>query len=69
MGPDGVTVVYADHVPVSGNGVYNTNQGDNPGGYLPLATGTYQWVASYGGDANNPALTTAFGDEPATVPT
>ena len=48
------TQVYTeDVVTVSGNGTYTTAAGTNPGGYVPTATGTYQWVAVYGGDANN----------------
>jgi uncharacterized repeat protein (TIGR01451 family) len=64
-GPGGV--VYTDVVTVSGNGAYSTSQGNNPGGFLPTAVGTYQWVASYSGDANNPPAASAFGDEPQSV--
>src|SRR5438552_83049 len=35
-------------VSVSGDGDYET-----PAGAAPAAAGTYYWVASYGGDANN----------------
>ena len=62
--PDGTTVVYTDHVTVSGNGIYSTTSGDNPGGYIPLVAGTYQWVASYSGDGNNNAVSSPKGDEP-----
>jgi predicted outer membrane repeat protein len=53
------TVVYTDHVTVSGNGTYTTAAGDNPGGYTlattGTVTGTYTWHAAYSGDsANNP---------------
>ena len=53
--------------PVSGNGTYST-----PTGYtLPTTgtvTGTYQWVVSYSGDANNrPQCTSVLGDEPVMV--
>ena len=35
-------------------------QGPEPHGYLPTLRGTYQWVVSYSGDAdNNGASTTA----------
>ena len=43
--PDGTTVVYTDHVLVTGNGIYSTaTSGDNPGGFIPLVAGTYQWA-------------------------
>ena len=49
--------VYTDVVTVNGNDSYDTSMGNNPGGYtLPTSgtvTGTYQWLASYSGDANN----------------
>ena len=48
--PHGV-VVDTEIVGVSGNGDYTT-----PSGYLPLIAGTYQWNASYSGDANNNAI-------------
>src|SRR5438552_6337750 len=57
-------VVYTDVVTVSGNGTYTTASGNNPGGYLPTVIGTYQWVATYSGDANNTAVASANGDEP-----
>ena len=59
--------VYSDTVTVSGNGTYTTAAGTNPGGYLPTATGTYEWVAVYSGDANNNSVASPFGDEPETV--
>jgi hypothetical protein len=59
--------VYADTVTVSGNGVYTTASGNNPGGYVPTVTGTYQWLAVYSGDSNNAAISGTFGDEPETV--
>src|SRR5207249_360117 len=60
--PDGTTVVDTETAAVSGNGTYST-----PGGYLPTAIGTYQWVASYGGDANNKPVDSVKGDEPEAV--
>ncbi len=60
---DGTTLLYTDHVSVTGNGVYSTTSGDNPGGYVPSATGTYQWVVSYSGDGNNNPATSGLGDE------
>src|SRR5262245_35256719 len=50
----GSTPVFTQTVDVNGNGAYTTS----PGFTLPssgTATGTYQWDASYSGDANNPA--------------
>ena len=51
---------------MSGNATYTT-----PTGYtLPTTgtvTGTYQWVASYSGDANNNGAVTTSGDEPVVV--
>jgi autotransporter-associated beta strand protein len=63
----GGSVVYTDVVPVNGNGNYSTSQGNNPGGYLPTAVGTYQWVASYSGDSNNNPVASSFGSEPEQV--
>ena len=53
-------------VTVSGDGTYSTPTGFT----LPTTgtvTGTYQWVASYGGDGNNNAVSSIKGDEPVTV--
>src|SRR5205823_14109216 len=56
--PNGTTVVDTETVTVNGNGTYTT-----PSGYLPsTTTGTYQWVASYGGDGNNIAIANNKGD-------
>ena len=53
-------VVYTDVVTVHGNGTYDTTKGTNPGGYLlpttGTVTGTYQWNATYSGDANNTSV-------------
>jgi len=54
-------------VTVTGNGTYTTATGNNPGGYLPTSTGTYQWQASYSGDLNNKPATSNVGDEPEVV--
>lgn len=59
--------VYTDAVTVNGNGTYTTSTGTNPGGYLPSMLGTYQWVASYSGDANNSPEVSNKGDEPESV--
>ncbi|MGH7139333.1 MAG: DUF4214 domain-containing protein, partial [Pirellulales bacterium] len=55
--------IYRDTVTVSGDGTYTTAAGTMPGGFLPTAIGTYQWVAVYSGDANNKSATSAFGSE------
>src|SRR5205809_7870642 len=46
-------------VSVSGDGDYET-----PAGAAPAAAGTYYWVASYGGDANNEGVSSGCADEP-----
>jgi hypothetical protein len=38
-----------------------------PTGFVPDMAGTWQWVASYGGDGNNTAVASAMGDEPVVV--
>ena len=53
------TPVDTETATVSGNGTYTT-----PSGYLPSIAGTYQWVASYGGDANNNGASTTNGSTP-----
>jgi hypothetical protein len=64
--PDGTTVVDTEMTAVNGNGSYST-----PTGYsLPASgtvTGTYEWVTSYGGDANNSSAMSGQGDEPVSV--
>ena len=43
-------------VSVNGNGLYTTPTGFTPGyARRPRLTGTYQWNATYSGDANNNA--------------
>jgi hypothetical protein len=59
--------VYSDTVPVSGTGTYTTATGTNPGGFLPTAAGTYQWVVVYSGDPTNNPVTSPFGSEPETA--
>ena len=44
--------VDAETVAVNGNGTYST-----PTGYLPTQAGTYRWVGTYSGDANNTGST------------
>jgi hypothetical protein len=53
------TVVDTETATVSGNGSVST-----PNGYTPTSAGTYQWVASYSGDANNNSVTSPKGSEP-----
>jgi hypothetical protein len=52
-------LVDTETVAVSGNGTYTT-----PSGYVPTSVGTYQWVASYGGDSNNHGASTTKGSVP-----
>ena len=49
-------------VAVSANGAYGT-----PSGAAPKAAGTYYWVATYSGDANNNAVASACAAEPVVV--
>jgi hypothetical protein len=49
-------------VPVAGNGDYTTALG-----FTPTLPGTYQWVATYSGDANNEPASTSCGDDPVVV--
>ena len=35
--------------------------------FVPTVPGTYQWVATYSGDSNNPAISSPQGEEPETV--
>jgi len=48
--------VFSSTVPVQGSRSYTSE------GYVPVASGTYRWVARYSGDANNPALVTPCQD-------
>jgi hypothetical protein len=50
VGPNGTTVD-TEMVLVDGNGLYSTPTGFTPSG--PNGAGTYQWNATYSGDANN----------------
>ncbi len=60
------TVVDREIVSVHGDGTYIT-----PNGYTltasATASGTYQWVATYSGDANNDGVASAPGSEPVSV--
>ncbi|MEW5991912.1 MAG: hypothetical protein AB1736_11285 [Chloroflexota bacterium] len=50
------TPAFSTSVAVSGNGTYG------PVSFTPGATGTYHWIASYSGDANNNPVAGACGD-------
>jgi hypothetical protein len=50
------TPIFTSTVSVEGNGSYGSDS------FTSTAVGTYQFVASYSGDANNAALATACGD-------
>src|SRR2546428_9541639 len=49
-------------VSVDGDGEYSTPQGASP-----TQAGTYYWVASYSGDANNKEATSGCADEPVLI--
>ena len=51
--PNSATVVDTEMATVNGNGTYDT-----PTGFAPTAVGTYEWTASYSGDANNNPVVT-----------
>jgi len=59
-GPDDAncsgTPVFTSTVAVNGNGSYDS------GPFTPDAVGTYRWIASYGGDFRNEAVSGACGD-------
>ncbi len=50
------TPVFTTTKTVTGNNSYTS------AGYVPSAPGTYRWIASYGGDASNAAVSGACGD-------
>ncbi len=60
FGPDNATctgaVAFASTVTVAGNGNYGS------GNFAPTVAGTYRWVASYSGDANNNSISGACND-------
>jgi len=49
-------VLFTDSKPVSGNGDVSSSS------YTPTAAGTYYWIASYSGDANNTPVSGSCGD-------
>ena len=63
-GPDGVTIDFTDTQPANGDGTYITTFAPPttaPPGF-PI-TGTYNWVVSYSGDANNNGVVSSVGNE------
>jgi Ice-binding-like/IPTL-CTERM motif len=56
-GPNDATctgpVIFTSTVPVTGNGSYPS------GSFTPTLAGTYRWIATYSGDANNAGIATA----------
>src|SRR5262249_4626475 len=59
---EGAAVASDGPVAVSANGAYGT-----PSGAAPSAAGTYYWVATYSGDANNNGVSSACAAEPVVV--
>jgi hypothetical protein len=59
---EGAAVASDGSVAVSANGAYGT-----PSGAAPSAAGTYYWVATYSGDANNNGVSSACAAEPVVV--
>ena len=59
-GPDDLTCaggsIFTSVIAVTGNGNYQSDT------FTPHEAGTYQWVASYSGDANNTAVASPCGD-------
>lgn len=55
------TPVFTSIQSVGGNNTYSSTS------FTPTAVGTYNWTASYSGDASNPATATACGDPNETV--
>ncbi len=58
----GGNVLDTETVTVTGNGSYTA-----PAGFAIQTVGTYYWVASFSGDANNKSAKTGCNDEPVTV--
>ncbi len=60
FGPNNATctgaAIFTSTKSVTGNGSYPSDP------FTPVAPGTYRWIASYSGDANNAAATTACND-------
>jgi hypothetical protein len=62
--PSTGTPVFTTTAVVNGDGTYSTHTG-----YVPTSAGTYNWVATYGGDGNTNAVSTVFGSIPVSVTT
>ncbi|MCL2655490.1 MAG: hypothetical protein FWD65_07365 [Coriobacteriia bacterium] len=60
------TPIYTETLAVSGAGTYTTSTGYTLPG-TAAAAGTYQWVATYSGDANNSPVATGANDPSAQV--
>jgi hypothetical protein len=60
--PTCTTAIFTQTVTVNGTGTYSTTTGQ-----LVTTPGTYEWTASYSGDANNKPSSTACGDEQVVV--
>ena len=56
--------VFTDVVTVTGDGTYNTSMGTTTGSLIPTVAGTYQWVATYSGNALNKSVATTLGSTP-----
>ena len=50
--------IFTNTVPVSGNGTYSTSAG-----FTTVAAGTYHWIATYSGDANNDSVSSICANE------
>jgi hypothetical protein len=65
FGPNDATcataAIFTSAVTVNGNGTYTS------GSFTPSVIGTYRWIATYSGDANNAPTATACGDANETV--
>jgi uncharacterized repeat protein (TIGR01451 family) len=55
--------IHTESVTVNGNGTYHTTTG-----FVTNVTGTWHWVATYGGDSNNNSVSSGPLDEPVSVP-
>ena len=58
-----MTIVYTSTKPVNGDGTYTTTFASQPVPPGTPITGTYNWVVTYSGDANNNGVASAFGNE------
>src|SRR5439155_366685 len=63
--PTCTAAIFTNAVAVNGNGLYHTSA--NAPASLITQTGTYQWTAVYGGDANNNSAVSVCGAEPVVI--